>query len=247
VYSIPQDTILDEGNIVDVYTRGFSRVPVYDNDTQNIVGIFKSRQLMVINAEEERSVSSLPLIKPYCVSPSMAMQQLVNILQEGMTGNKGGHMALVCLDPATANEAMNNDEPIPKSANVVGIVTLENCIEVLIQEEIYDEYDKAEKLEMKRAQIVADRWKKFVQKKRASRSQPSTTTLTDFASLVLDAVKSQSDDNERDDLSEDPDGDNDTDNHDDDDLSINESFDADERTQLISSTQKQCDPLEYVV
>jgi len=247
VYSIPQDTILDEGNIVDVYTRGFSRVPVYDNDTQNIVGIFKSRQLMVINAEEERSVSSLPLIKPYCVSPSMAIQQLVNILQEGMTGNKGGHMALVCLDPATANEAMNNDEPIPKSANVVGIVTLENCIEVLIQEEIYDEYDKAEKLEMKRAQIVADRWKKFVQKKRASRNQPSTTTLTDFASLVLDAVKSQSDDNERDDLSEDPDGDNDTDNHDDDDLSINESFDADERTQLISSTQKQCDPLEYVV
>jgi len=128
---------------------------------------------MVVNTGERRLVSNLPLIKPHCVSPNTDMQSLVNLLQTGMTAGKGGHMALVCEDPSIANDALDDEETnfIPLSAGVLGIVTLENCVEVLIQEEIYDEYDQAEKQTLKRAKWATKKWKKFVEKKKSRRNK----------------------------------------------------------------------------
>jgi hypothetical protein len=38
----------------------------------------------------------------------MNMQTLVNLLQEGSVGNKGGQLAVVCIDPNVADLALAN-------------------------------------------------------------------------------------------------------------------------------------------
>jgi metal transporter CNNM len=180
VYAIPSDMILNEMNILDIYTKGYSRIPVYKkgngekDERKQICGLFKSRQLAVISAQEQRPLSTIPLAIPFCVTPSMNMVDLLNILQSG-----GGHMAIVCLKPAIAEDALSNGKTIPPNAYVVGIVTLEDCIEELIQEEIFDEYDKEERITHNRTKWVIKKWKTFVQKKKTMREAAAAAADVD--------------------------------------------------------------------
>mmetsp|Transcript_6370 Transcript_6370/g.6870 ORF Transcript_6370/g.6870 Transcript_6370/m.6870 type:complete len:401 (+) Transcript_6370:9-1211(+) len=182
VYSIPSDLVLTERNIVDIYSKGHSRLPIYWNDvedldeelvnaadfdvTKRICGIFKVRQLAVISAHEQRALTTVPWGIPYCVPTDMNMVDLLNLLQSGK-----GQMAIVCLNPALAEKALKSGRPVPQKARIVGLVTLEDCIEELIQEEIYDEYDKDEKLEHQRAIWAINKWKDFVKKRKKKKSE----------------------------------------------------------------------------
>jgi metal transporter CNNM len=188
VYAIPNDMVLIQKNIIDIYRSGHSRIPVYqnsndidhndddgnDHDSANmnrrICGLFLSRHLAVINSQDQRVISTLPLATPLFVQPAMNMIDLLNLFQDGK-----GHMAIVCLNPDEAREAMDNNVAIPLSAEIVGLVTLEDCLEELIQEEIYDEYDKEEMVALERAKRAVEKWKKFVQKKKNSRAAAEAT------------------------------------------------------------------------
>jgi metal transporter CNNM len=82
-------------------------------------------------------------------------------------GKKGSHLAIVCIWPEIATAALDRNEAIPMEAGVVGIITLENVIEELIQEQIHDEKDRKEKGPLERARWVIAKWKAFVLKKRS--------------------------------------------------------------------------------
>ncbi len=189
VYSIPSDIVLNEANILDLYRSGYSRIPVFKSGkngnkdaTRNIIGLFKVRQLVVINAAEERPLSDIHLATPFCVAPTMNMVDLLNLLQEGK-----GHMAIVCMKPEIARDALSANKPIPESAEVVGLVTLEDCIEELIQEEIYDEYDRDEKITNYRSKWVIEKWRRFVAKKKAEReaSDPTGDIVDENTQLIV--------------------------------------------------------------
>ena len=194
VYTIPHDMILDEANIVDIYRCGHSRIPVYmnynnaydgdsddgisysDGDDKNgdsndgnsnrlITGLFKTKQLAVIDSHDNRALSTLHLSKPIIVNPKTNMVDLLNMLQDGK-----GQMAIVCLYPDDAIEALNNEQAIPKSAEIIGIVTLEDCLEELIQEEIYDEFDRTEQVAYQRAKRAVRKWKSFVRRKKEAKA-----------------------------------------------------------------------------
>lgn len=180
VFSISKDTILNKENILKIYRSGHSRVPVYEPSSKShILGIFRTRQIMVLNETEKREVSTLPLTQPHFVEPQMNVLTLLNLLQEGSTANKGGHLAIVCLDPSIAESYLRRGEFVPDSAGVIGILTLEDCLEALIQEEIYDEYDIAEKRAMSRAAWAAKKWVKFVKQKKESRQFNASTAVAD--------------------------------------------------------------------
>jgi metal transporter CNNM len=176
VFAIPSDTILDEAKVVEIYNKGYSRIPVYDPSHSNslldgaitnIRGILLTKQLLVIDKTVQRKVSTLHLYRPPCLSPDTSMADAMNLLQAG--GRTASHMAIVCIWPEVANAALDRNEAIPMEAGVVGIITLENVIEELIQEQIHDEKDRKEKGPLERARWAIAKWKAFALKKRSDR------------------------------------------------------------------------------
>jgi metal transporter CNNM len=153
VFSISYDAELNEEMIVHIYTSGYSRVPVYrGQDAKKICGILMTRQLILVKATDNKKVSDLPLLlSPRCIGPDMDLLELVNLFQTGggcaigRTRRSAGHMAIVCARPDMANAALQTegDAPIPKEAGLMGIITMEDVLEALLQEQIYDEMDAA--------------------------------------------------------------------------------------------------------
>jgi len=153
VFSIALDTILDEANVVKIFGSGFSRVPVYDKIKTHIKGILMTRQLIMVKGND-CPVSQLNLHIPQCVGPDTNLVELVNLFQGNtlaLTAHRGSHMALVCAKPEIGNAALDHDQVLPDEAGYIGIITLEDVLEALLQEQIYDEMDQAGRLSTREA------------------------------------------------------------------------------------------------
>jgi metal transporter CNNM len=197
VFAVPYDTILTEPRIVEIYSSGFSRIPIYKNkpgkekDKTGVVGIMLTKQLIVVNNVDKRAVSTLPLQIPNCVSPTMNLVDLINLFQTPSKGRKGGHMAIVCARPAVGQEALAKGAAIPEKAGMMGVVTLEDCLEELLQEEIYDETDRSEIQRMRMTKWAWRKWKLFVNKRRLKREELSIDQMHDgtlLAAVVTEAT-----------------------------------------------------------
>jgi metal transporter CNNM len=157
VFSIPYEAALTEQMINHIFASGYSRVPVYrGKNPKHICGILMTRQLILVHSTDNKKVCDLPLHSPRCIAPSMDLVALVNLFQTGggggaigLTRRSAGHMAIVCAKPDLANEALqaadgsSDHHPIPLEAGVMGIITMEDVLEALLQEQIYDEMDAA--------------------------------------------------------------------------------------------------------
>ena len=175
IFSVPMDMELTEKNMVKIYASGFTRVPVYvDGQKSAIAGLLMTRQLIVVDPRDARPVSTLPLRVPLCVSPTMPLVHVLNLLQTGGDAVKGGHMALVCARPHVGNKALSQGEGLPETAALMGIITLEDVLEALLQEQIYDEMDKKEREATRLAQMVCRKWKGYVARKKKLRQDAAT-------------------------------------------------------------------------
>lgn len=99
---------------------GFSRIPVYHDNIDNVIGIINEKDLINIvvnnnNEEISRIIKPLNVIQPH-----MKLSHLLKVLQ-----NNKSHMALIA------------DE----YGGTMGIITLEDILEELVGE-IWDEHDK---------------------------------------------------------------------------------------------------------
>jgi metal transporter CNNM len=162
VYMIPDDLVLDREGVFQIYAKGYSRVPVYhrvvqddgednnDGNRSTVMGFLMTRQLMLIDWDHEREVSELPLIYADAVSPRRNLVQLLKLLKTG-----GSHMAFVCARPDLANRALATGKPIPTEAGFMGIVTLEDIMESILQARIYDEVDMRDR---DKAAATLTRW-----------------------------------------------------------------------------------------
>ena len=145
VFCIPFDMPLNDTNIFKIYTSGYSRVPVYvDGDRRKVKGILMTRQLIVINQNQNRTsqddpskasngsaepkanqrqyktISDLALHIPQCVAPHTKLVQLVNMFQTGGSIGRVGHMAFVCARPDVANRALEQHLAVPEEAGLMG-------------------------------------------------------------------------------------------------------------------------------
>ena len=91
-------SLIHKQAFAEIYGQGYSRVPVYEahqppheNRIAAMKGILMTRQLIMIDWEDERTVSTLPLYIPPCVSPRMNLVKLLHLLRKG-----GSLMAFVC-------------------------------------------------------------------------------------------------------------------------------------------------------
>lgn len=108
----------DEKEVKEVFKRsGYSRLPVYEGSTDNIIGVINQKDFY--NRDDSESVKSI--IKPVIVTTeSTKISKLLKLLQK-----QKSHMAVV------------TDE----YGGTLGIVTMEDIIEELVGE-IWDEHDE---------------------------------------------------------------------------------------------------------
>lgn len=124
VFMLPLDTIINHPTIITIIKRGFSRVPVFDKSRRNIVGLLMVKDLALVNPYQDVTLKSLLLFYKHpviSVDESHTLEVIFNHFREGKS-----HMALV-------REHRRRD--------IVGIVTLEDIIEEVLQVEINDETD----------------------------------------------------------------------------------------------------------
>lgn len=138
VRMLPFETRLDEGTLAEIISYGHSRLPVFRGGRrENIVGLLLVKNLIVVDPAEARPLSSLPYRAPLAVKPDLGLFMLLNRFQVG----RGGHVAIVCDAPDAMEAAWAAGADMPNTVHVYGIVTLEDVIEALLGEEVFDETD----------------------------------------------------------------------------------------------------------
>jgi CBS domain containing-hemolysin-like protein len=105
----------------------FTRIPVFQNEPGNIIGLVTNRELMLAEREGDGEMPVGELIKPvFRVSEHLPVQQLLDLFIK-----KKEHLFLV------------DDE----YGQVTGIVTLEDAIETMLGREIMDETDTVDDMQ----------------------------------------------------------------------------------------------------
>ncbi|KAL4165294.1 hypothetical protein KRP22_004023 [Phytophthora ramorum] len=137
IYMLEIDTRLDHNALADILASGHSRIPVYETRKSNIVGLLFVKKLIVLDPDDARPIRDLVLRKPILVSPSGSCYSMLNEFQEGRS-----HIALVTKETELVASSWRSQQAIPPHVVFEGIVTIEDVIEELIQEEIEDESDK---------------------------------------------------------------------------------------------------------
>ena len=102
---------------------GHSRVPVYDDSIDNVIGLLYAKDLLAIVDGDDTIANQRHLIRPaYFVPEAKKVDELLTEMQA-----RGVHMALV----------------VDEYGGVTGVVTLEDIMEEIVGE-IRDEYDEGE-------------------------------------------------------------------------------------------------------
>ena len=120
-----------------IFKTGYSRIPVYENNVSNVVGLLFVKDLIFINPVDCTPVRSFVEIfgrGSHVVWMDDKLGEVLNFLKKGHC-----HMALV----RDVNKGDGTGDPFYE---VKGIITLEDIIEVIIGDQIIDETDAWEDL-----------------------------------------------------------------------------------------------------
>lgn len=136
VYKLSIDTRLDRDVLLSILRSGHSRIPLYDQSPNDIVCLLLVKQLLLVNPETEMPIRALISSRASShkirVAPAVecsANTHIPDLLNEFQTGRT--HMALIYDDVKKPLE----------EREFLGIVSIEDIIEEILQEEIIDETD----------------------------------------------------------------------------------------------------------
>lgn len=131
VFMLELHSCLDFESIAQIAQEGFSRIPVYEGDKENVVGLLHVKDFTLLDPDDNMPVEALLKFYNHPITYCDAERYLDSMFEEFRKGET--HLAFV----QDVFEQPDSD-PIVK---VVGIVTLEDILEELVQMEIYDEFD----------------------------------------------------------------------------------------------------------
>ena len=148
-YMISYDDPIDNVKLSVILERGYSRIPVYGgSNPSDILGLVRIKQLIGIDLSEKKSMREhgIQLKLPLIIPPKL---NLLDLLREFKKGKS--HMAFITEQVKELQSKLNNIDKKFKNINkrennnidikVLGIITLEDIIERLINIEILDEDD----------------------------------------------------------------------------------------------------------
>lgn len=131
VFMLGIDTILNRDTIKLMLQKGFSRIPVYEGSPDIITGLLFVKDLALLNPDDNLSVRKvLPTLGRNFprVFNDTRLSQMLEEFKKGQS-----HIAVV-------RRVVEHEDSDPTYENV-GIVTLEDVIEEILQDEIVDETD----------------------------------------------------------------------------------------------------------
>lgn len=137
VFALSTEDRLDARTMQAILGSTHSRIPVvYGRDKQKIAGLLLVKLLIPLSPADCKPIREVPLLKPIVLHPDTTLLNALNIFQTGR-----GHLAVVTREVDELRAALSARRPPPDSVRILGIVTLENLLEELIQEDILDEMD----------------------------------------------------------------------------------------------------------
>jgi metal transporter CNNM len=166
-FLIDYDEILDKFKLQLILDKGYSRIPVYsDHNVNDIVGLLRIKNLIGVDFNQNKTLRQLniELKKPLVISPRLSLFELLRQFREGRS-----HMAFITEQVEELQEKygiINGTNPLIRnkdnltfkkdksvSIKILGIITLEDVIEKMINLEILDEddFDKLHKQNNKRS------------------------------------------------------------------------------------------------
>jgi len=168
-YMLALQAVLDFDTISEIKDKGYSRIPVYDDDESNVVHILLAKDLLFIDPDDKKPLAE---VCGFYKTPFIMAEKerpLNKMLDEFKTGEKG-HLAIVKGD---------------EDQGAIGLVTLEDIIEEIIQAEIVDETDIVMDNKTKRKRKKKGR---FVKEKEVRMFMEPNSTQIDVSSQVHLAV-----------------------------------------------------------
>ncbi|KAL9161513.1 hypothetical protein ABFS82_07G025700 [Erythranthe guttata] len=170
-FSLDVNSKLDWEAMGKILARGHSRVPVYAGNPRNIIGLLLVKSLLTVRAETETPVSAVSIRRIPRVPADMPLYDILNEFQKGSSHmaavvkpkprnrmpppieekSEGTNVNSDITTPLLSNKEDNvviDVDRVPRSSDVhedgevIGIITLEDVFEELLQEEIVDETDE---------------------------------------------------------------------------------------------------------
>jgi len=133
VYKLSIDTILDFKKMNEIFQKGHSRIPVYENHENNIVGILYMKELVFVDPDDRTSLKTIVNFYKHSLITIEDDVQLDVLLSKFI--RQRSHLILV-------QRVCDPDDGKDRYFELVGIVTLEDVIEEIIGSEINDEDDE---------------------------------------------------------------------------------------------------------
>jgi len=133
VFMLSEDDVLDHSTLERIARKGHSRIPIYQDQRTNIVGVVLVKNLLQYNASDRVPLATIAGKELTRFPATTAMYDALNEFQTGRS-----HLGIV------------EEEGIP-----IGIITLEDLIEELLQEEIEDEKDRTKKMKVGLMQLLS--------------------------------------------------------------------------------------------
>ncbi|XP_050049356.1 unextended protein-like [Dermacentor andersoni] len=150
VFMLPVTAVLDFETVSQIIAQGYTRIPVFEGDRNNVVGLLNIKDLAFVDPEDEIPLRTLCEFYNHPVTFVFEDETLVNLLNEFKKGQS--HMAFV--------RRVNTEGDGDPFYELLGLVTLEDVIEEILQAEIIDEtdilMDNRRKLKRKEAQVRQD-------------------------------------------------------------------------------------------
>ncbi|CAN7990639.1 unnamed protein product [Ixodes hexagonus] len=150
VFMLPVTAVLDFETVSQIIGQGYTRIPVFEGERNNIVGLLNIKDLAFVDPEDEIPLRTLCEFYNHPVTFVFEDETLDNLLNEFKKGQS--HMAFV--------RRVNTEGDGDPFYELTGLVTLEDVIEEILQSEIIDEtdilMDNRRKLKRKEAQVRQD-------------------------------------------------------------------------------------------
>ncbi|GMS97782.1 hypothetical protein PENTCL1PPCAC_19957 [Pristionchus entomophagus] len=133
VFMLSDETILNAPMIAEIVQIGYTRIPVYSGgDRNNVTGLLIVKDLALLDPDDNFSVRTVCGYHQHTVKYVFNDTPLAVVLESFKKGD--GHLAMV-------KRVHVGEEEEDPTYDLVGLVTLEDIVEEILQAEIVDEFD----------------------------------------------------------------------------------------------------------